>query len=155
MSEHYSWNLVYPGLGRGSFPQAGAEHVIHSEVAPLIDCISLGVVGRCEDLLNSQGMQKLCPYSTDEFSASVGEKSSGTAEVGDDMPHEGLADCAGGVVTAGDEDSKFRKAVDEDNQELVASIRKQRSYNVDQEGIPGPLGLYGVCRLLAMAVIGA
>ena len=71
------------------------------------------------------------------------------------MPHEGLTDCAGGVVTGGDEGGVFRKTVDEDDQELVASIRRQGSYNVDREGIPGPLGLDGACRLLAMAVIGA
>ena len=39
------------------------------------------------------------------------------------MPHEGLSDCAGGVVTGGDEDGVFRKTVNEDDQELVASIR--------------------------------
>ena len=123
-SEHYSWNLVYPGLGRGSFQQAGVEHVIQSAVALLVDRISLGVEGRCEDLLNPQRMQKLRPYSTDEFPASIGEKSSGSAEIGDDMPHECLADCAGGVVAGGDEDGVFRKAVDEDDQELLASIRR-------------------------------
>ena len=51
-SEHYPWDLVYPSLGRGSFHQVGAEHVIQSAVAPLVDRISLGVVGRGEDLLN-------------------------------------------------------------------------------------------------------
>ena len=129
--EHYPGNLVYPGLGRGSFQQTSAEHVIQSAVAPLIDHISLGVVRRCEDLLNPQRMQKLRPYSTDEFPASIGEKSSGSAEVGDDMPHKGLADCAGSVVAGGDEDGVFRKAVAEDDQELVVSIRRQGSYNVD------------------------
>ena len=153
--EYYPGNLVYPGLGIGSFQQARAEHVIQSALAPHVDRISLGVVERCEDLLNPQKMQKLRPYSTDEFPASIGEKSSGSTEVGDDMPHEGLADCAGGVVAGGDEDGVFKKAVDEDDQELVALIRRQGSYNVDREGIPGPLGLDGACCLLAMAVIGA
>ena len=40
------------------------------------------------------------------------------------MPHKGLADCAGGGVIGGDKDGVFRKAVDEDDQELVASIRR-------------------------------
>ena len=71
------------------------------------------------------------------------------------MPHEGLADCARSVVAGGDEDGAFRETVDEDDQELVASIHRQRSYNVDREGILWPLGLDGACRLLAMAVIGA
>ena len=51
-SWHYPWDLVYPSLGRGSFQQAGAEHVIQIAVAPLVDRISLRVVGRCEDLVN-------------------------------------------------------------------------------------------------------
>ena len=38
------------------------------------------------------------------------------------MPHEGLADCASGVVTGGDEDGVFGETVNEDDQELVASI---------------------------------
>ena len=53
------------------------------------------------------------------------------------MLHEGLADSAGGVVTGGDEDGVFRKVVNENNQELVASSLRQRSYNVDRVGIPG------------------
>ena len=40
------------------------------------------------------------------------------------MPHEGLTDCACGVITGGDEDGVFGEAVHEDNQELVASIRR-------------------------------
>ena len=51
-SDHYPWDLVYPSLGRGSFQQAGAEHVIQSVVAPLGNRIPLGVVGQGENLLN-------------------------------------------------------------------------------------------------------
>ena len=38
------------------------------------------------------------------------------------MPHEGLADCAGGVVARGDEDGVFGETVHKDDQELVTSI---------------------------------
>ena len=38
------------------------------------------------------------------------------------MLHEGLTDCASGVVTGGDEDGVFGEAVHKDDQELVASI---------------------------------
>ena len=38
------------------------------------------------------------------------------------MPHEGLTDCARGVLTGGDEGGVFGEAVHEDDQELVASI---------------------------------
>ena len=44
-SEHYFWDFVYPCLGRGSFQQAGAEHVVQLAVAPLVDRVSFGVVG--------------------------------------------------------------------------------------------------------------
>ena len=33
-----------PGFGGGSYQQAGAEHVVQGEVAPLIDCIALRMV---------------------------------------------------------------------------------------------------------------
>ena len=38
------------------------------------------------------------------------------------MPHEGLTDCASGVVTGGDEDGVFGEAVHEDYHDFVASI---------------------------------
>ena len=44
-SEHYSWDFVYPSLGRGSSQQAGTEHVVQHAVAPLVDCVAFGVVG--------------------------------------------------------------------------------------------------------------
>ena len=44
-SEHYSWDFAYPSLDRGSFQQAGAEHVVQRVMAPLVDRISFGVVG--------------------------------------------------------------------------------------------------------------
>ena len=53
-SEHYSWDFVYPSLGRGSFQQAGTEHVGQRAVATLVDRVSFGVVGRSEDLLNPE-----------------------------------------------------------------------------------------------------
>ena len=52
-------------------------------------------------------VQELGPNGADELSALIGEKSSGGAKVGDDIPHEGLTDCACGVVTRGDEDGVF------------------------------------------------
>ena len=71
------------------------------------------------------------------------------------MPHKGLADCAGDVVTGEDEDGVFGETVNEDDQELVASIWRQRPHNVNGEGIPWSLRLDGARRLLAMTVIGA
>ena len=43
--QHYSWDFVYPSLGRGSSQQAGAEHVVQRAVAPFVDCVALGVEG--------------------------------------------------------------------------------------------------------------
>ena len=91
-------------------------------MAPLVDCVALGVVGGGEDLLNLERAQEFGPNGTNELPASIGEKSSGGAKVGDDMPHEGLTDCACGVITGGDENGVFGEAVHEDNQQFVASI---------------------------------
>ena len=73
-------------------------------------------------MLNPERAQELGLNGADELSAPIGEKSSGGAKVGDDMPHEGLTDCARGVVTGGDEDGVLGEAVHEDDQELVALI---------------------------------
>ena len=91
-------------------------------MVPLIDCVALGVVGGGEDLLNPERAQELGPNGADELPASIREKSSGSAKVGDDMSHEGLTDCACGVITGGDENGVFGEAVHGDNQEFVASI---------------------------------
>ena len=71
------------------------------------------------------------------------------------MPHEGLCDCAGGVVTGGNEDGVFGETVNKDDQELVVSIWRQRPHNVNGEGIPWSLRRDGARRLLAMTIIGA
>ena len=80
------------------------------------------MVGRGEDLLNPERAQEVGPNGVNELPASVGEKSSGGAKVGDDMTHEGLTDCARGVITGGDESSVLQEAIHEDNQEFVALI---------------------------------
>ena len=97
-------------------------HVVQCVVAALVDCVALGVVGRGEDLLNPERAQELGPNGADELLALIGGKSSRGAKVGDDMPYEGLTDCARGVVAGGDEDGVFGEAIHEDDQELMASI---------------------------------
>ena len=72
-----------------------------------------------EDLLNPERAEKLSPNGADELPAKIGEKSSGSAKVEDDMSHEGLTDCARSVITGGDEDGVFAEAVHKNNQELV------------------------------------
>ena len=37
--------LIDPGLGRGSLEEAGAEHVIQGQVAPLVDGVALRMIG--------------------------------------------------------------------------------------------------------------
>ena len=104
------------------------------------------MVGRGEDLLNPEGAQVHGPNGANELSSAIREESSGGAKVGDDMPHEGLADCACGVITGRDEDGVLGKAIYEDNQELVASIGRERAHDIDGQGIPRPLGT-GWCPL--------
>ena len=84
-----------------------------------------------------------------------GEEPVRSSKIRDNMPHESFADRIGGVVAGGDEDGVLRTAVHEDNQELVAVIRRERSYNVNRQHIPGALRLYSASRLLAVAVVGA
>ena len=71
------------------------------------------------------------------------------------MPHEGLTDCARGVVAGGDKDGVFGEAIHEDDQELVASIWRYGTHNINGEGIPGSMGLNGARCFLAMAVVSA
>ena len=91
-------------------------------MAPLVDRVALGVVGGGEDLLNPERAQERGPNGANELSAAIREESSRGAKVRDDMPHEGLTDCACGVITGTDEDGVFGEAIYEDNQELVASL---------------------------------
>ena len=93
-------------------------------MAPLVDCIALGVVGGGGDLLNPERAQELGPNGANELPAPIREDSSGGAKVGDDMMHEGLTDCACGVITGKDEDGVFGEAIYDDNQEVVASIER-------------------------------
>ena len=124
-------------------------------MAPFIDCVALGMVGRGEDLLNPKRVQEHGPNGANELSAAIREEFSGGAKVGDDMPHEGLADCACGVITGRDEDGVLGEAIYEDNQAFVASIGRKRAHNIDGQCIPWSLGLDGACRFLAVAIIGA
>ena len=71
------------------------------------------------------------------------------------MPHESFADRIGGVVAGGNEDDVLRITVHEDNQELVAVIRRKRSHNVNRQRILGALRLDSASHLLAVAVVGA
>ena len=101
---------------------SSTEHVVQRAVAPLVYYVVLGVVGGGEDLLNPKRAQELGPNGADKLPTSIGEKSSGRAKVGDDMPYEGLTNCACGLITGGDGDGVFGEAVHGDNQELMASI---------------------------------
>ena len=51
--EHNARDFVHPGFHGGSIQESGAEHVVEGAVAPLVDSVSLGVVRRCEDLLDA------------------------------------------------------------------------------------------------------
>ena len=106
------------------------EHVVERPVAPLINGISFGMVGRSEYSLDPEGAQQLAPYLAYKLSSSVREELARCAEVGDHMPKEGLAHCACGVVARGDEDDIPRVAVHKHNEELLAVVGGERSHNV-------------------------
>ena len=105
--------------------------------------------------MDSDGAQELGPDGANKLSATVREEPAGCAEIGNDMVHEGFADCIHGMVAGGDEDGILREAIHEDNQELVAVIWRKWSHNVNRERVPGALGLNGTGRHLAMDVVGA
>ena len=100
-------------------------------MAPFVDRVALGMIRLGEDLLDSEGVQELGPDGANEVPATVGEEPAGHAKVGDDMAHEGFADCIGGVVAGRDEDGVLGKAIHKDNQELVAVVWRKRAHNVN------------------------
>ena len=81
--------------------------------------------------MNSERAQELGPYGTDELAAAVGEEPARSAKIRDNMTHESFADRIGGVVAGGNEDGVLRITFHEDNQELVAVIWRELSYNVN------------------------
>ena len=152
---HYPRDLVYPGFGGGSLKQASVEHDIHGPVAPLIDGVAFRVIQQSEDLLYSKRAQELGPYGTDELVAAIGEEPARSLKIRNNMQHERLADCVGGVVAGWDEDGILRVAVHEDDQELVAVIWREWSHNVNRQRVPRALRLDSANHLLAVAVVGA
>ena len=152
---HDFWDLVNLCLGGGSFKQTSSEHIIKSPVAPLVDCIALRMIRRSENQLDPQRAQQLGPDVADEFPATVREEPARGTKVGDHMAHEGFADCVGGVVVGRDEDGVFRVAIHKHNQEFLAVVWGQRSYNVNGQRIPGTLRLDSTIRLLAISVVAA
>ena len=67
--QHNPGNFIYPSLGRGSFQQEGTEHVVQRAVAPLVDGVTLGVVGGGEDLLNPKRAQEFGPNRANEMNS--------------------------------------------------------------------------------------
>ena len=128
--QHDPGDLVNPCLGGRTFEQVSTEHVVERPVAPLINGISFGMVGRSGYSLDPEGAQQLAPYLAYKLSSSVREEPARRAKVGDHMPKEGLAHCVCGVVARGDEDGIPRVAVHKHNEELLAVVGGERSHNV-------------------------
>ena len=154
-SQHYPRDLVYPGFGGGTLKQASAEHVIQGSMAPLVDGVAFRVIRRGEDLLYFKRAQEFGPYGTDEPAAVVREEPVWNPGLWNNMQHEGLADCVGGVVAGWDEDGILRVTVYEDDHELMAVIWRERSHNVNRQCVPQALRLDSASRFLAVAVVGA
>ena len=153
--QHDSRYFINPRFGRRSLKQAGVEHVVEGLMAPFIDGVAFMMVGGSENLLDPKGAQQLGPDSADKLLAAVGEEPTRSAEVRDHVAHEGSADCVGGVVAGGDEDSIFGIAIQKNDQEFMAVVRMQWSHNVNGQRIPGALRLDSAGRFLAMAVVSA
>ena len=124
-------------------------------MAPFIDGIAFRMVGRSENLLDSQGVQQLGLTSTDKLPAAVGEESTRGAEVGDYVAHEGFTDRVGGVVAGRDEDGILGVAIHKHDQEFMVVVRRQRSHNANGQRTPGTLRLNSAGRFLGMSVVGA
>ena len=124
--QHDPGDLVNPCLGGRTFEQASTEHVVERPVAPLINGISFGMVGRSEYSLDPKGVQQLAPYLAHKLV--LGQRG---AEVGDHMPKEGLAHRVCSVVARVDEDGIPRVAVHKHDEELLAVVGGERSHNVD------------------------
>ena len=91
-------------------------------VATLIDGISLGMVRRCQHLLNSEGVHQLTPHITHKFSTSVRQKAARCSKIGNYMPEKGLAHHACGVVARGDEDGIPRVAIHKHDEEFLSVV---------------------------------
>ena len=124
-------------------------------MAPFIDGIAFRMVGWSENLLDPEGAQQLGPDSAVELSAAVGEEPVRGAEIWGHMAHEGFADRVGSEVDGGDKDGILQIAIHEDDDELMAVVRRKQSQNVNGQRIPGALRLDSAGRLLAMAVVSA
>ena len=105
-------------------------------------------------MLDPKGAQELGPDSADEFPAAIGEEPAGCAKIRNNMAHKS-SDCIRGMVVGGDDYGILRKAIHEDNQDLVAVIWGQWSHNFNRQCVPGALGLDSTRRFLAMAIVGA
>ena len=80
--QHDPGDLVNPCLGGRTFEQASTEHVVERPVAPFINGISFGMVGRSEYSLDPEGAQQLAPYLAYKLSSSVREEPARRAEGG-------------------------------------------------------------------------
>ena len=128
--QHDPGDLVNTRLGGRTFEQASMEHVVERPVAPLINGISFGMVGRSEYSLDPEGAQQLAPYLAHKLLSSFREDPALSAVVGDHMPKDGLAHCVCGVVVRGDEDGIPRVAVHKHNEELLSMVGRERSHSV-------------------------
>ena len=151
--QHDPVDLVNPCLEGRTFEQVSTEHVVERPVAPLINGISFGMVGRSEYSLDPEGAQQLAPYLAHKLSSSVREEPARRAEVGDHMPKEGLAHRVCGVVAIADGDGIPRVAVHKHDEERLAVVSGERSHNVDRWCVPLSSGLDGSRRLLTVAII--
>ena len=124
-------------------------------MAPLVNCVALGMVGGSEDQLYPQIAQQLRPNTTYELTSTVGKEPARGAEVGDHVAQEGFAYRANGMITGGNEDGVLRVTIHEHDEEFLAVISWQRSHNVDGQRVPWILRLDGASRLLTMAIIAA
>ena len=130
--QHDPWDLVNPCLGGRTFKQVSTEHVVECPVAPLINGISFGMVGRSEYSLDPEGAQQLAPYLSYKLSSSVREEPERRAEVGDHLPKEHLAHHVCGAIARGDKDGITRVVVHKHNEELLAVVGRERSHNVNR-----------------------
>ena len=106
------------------------RNVVDGLMAPLVDGVSFGVVGRCKDLADAKGRQQLGPKGAGEFTAMVGEDASGRAKIWYDVLKECFADGTGGVVLRGHEDGVFGGTDHEDDYELHPFVRRQWSHYI-------------------------
>ena len=121
-SQHNAGNLFHPCPGGCIIKQASSEHIVDGPIAPLVDGVTLRMVGGGQQPLYSQRAYKLPPDLTHKLSTPVGQEAAWSAKIRHDMPQESVAHRVRRVIASRYKDCIAGIAIDEHDEELMSTI---------------------------------